>query len=61
MITLAMGMLGDFAVPVALMLLISACWLPTRTWVAAYVTHWIYYSPLDVTLRTKDPKVRERQ
>jgi hypothetical protein len=60
-ITLALGTLGDFAVPVALMVLISACWLLKRTWFAAYVTHWIYYSPLDVTLRTKVHKARERQ
>jgi len=52
--------LNVFAVPVGLLTLASACWLLKRTWFVAYTTHWIDYSPLDVTLRTKVHKARER-
>ena len=40
-ITFALSSLGVLAVPVALMLLVGACWLLQRTWFSAYVTHWI--------------------
>lgn len=56
----AMNALHDYALPIALVLMVSSGALLKHAWFPAYALHWIYYPPLDLEQREKVRKARDR-
>ena len=55
-----MTALQDYALPVALVLMVASGALLKHAWFPAYALHWIYYPPLDLEQREKVRKARDR-
>ncbi|MFG0410036.1 hypothetical protein [Pseudomonas sp. FYR_11] len=60
LIASAMAALQDHVAPVVLAVLAGGLLLLKRVWFPSYTTHWIYYPPLDLELREKVRKARDR-